>query len=188
MEDISALLKIEDPVKRRAYFIAILSEDVVKRGGKMPIVVGGEALELYTQGSYTTGDIDLKSPYEITEAVLKDYGFIKIGRAWFNESYDIYIDLLGESLNEGPDAEKRTEEIEIAEGKVIRVLSIEDLIIDRLNAFKWWDDKDSKMWVKVLIEISRNIGRGLDIGYLKKRALSEDLEDILKEIFQELNL
>lgn len=188
MKNLDVLFQIDDPVKRRAYFVALLSEEVIKRGGQMPIVVGGEALELYTQGSYTTGDIDLKAPYAITEAVLREYGFIKRGRVWFNEAYDIYIDLLGETLDEGVEAEKRTEEIEIADGRIIRVLSIEDLIIDRLNAFKWWNDEDSKMWVKVLIEICRNMGRGLDKDYLKKRALSDDLQDILKEIFQELKI
>jgi hypothetical protein len=182
------LLQTDDPVKKRAYFIALLSEEITERGGQMPIVVGGEALELYTQGSYTTGDIDLKAPYTITEAVLREWGFTKRGRVWLNESYDLYIDLLGEKLEEGAEAEKRTEVIEIADGKTIRVLSIEDLIIDRLNAFKWWDDKDSKMWVKVLIEICRNMGRGLDTDYLKERALSDDLQDILKEIFQELKI
>jgi len=49
-EDLKALVLIEDPVKRRATFIAILSKEIVRRGGKAPIVVGGEAVELYTQG------------------------------------------------------------------------------------------------------------------------------------------
>lgn len=188
MQNLEVLFQIDDPVKRRAYFIAILSEEIIDRGGQMPIVVGGEALELYTQGSYTTGDIDLKAPYAITEAVLREYGFIKRGRVWFNESYDLYIDLLGEALEEGTEAEKRTEVIEIADGKAIRVLSIEDLIIDRLNALKWWNDKDSKIWVKVLIEISKNIGRGIDMDYLKRRAMADDLQDILQEIYKELEI
>ena len=144
MARLDDLPNIEDPVKKRAVFIALLSEEIVKRGGEAPIVVGGEALEIYTQGAYTTGDIDLKAPFKTTEDVLSEWNFIKRGRTWFNEPLDLYVDLLGETLDEGKDAEKRTERVEIEEGAVIRVLSIEDLIIDRLNAFKWWDDKDSK--------------------------------------------
>ena len=40
------ILSIEDPSKRRAMFLAFFSEEVVRRGGKAPIVVGGEAVEL----------------------------------------------------------------------------------------------------------------------------------------------
>jgi hypothetical protein len=182
------LPNIKDPVKKRAVFIALLSEEIIKRGGEAPIVVGGEALEIYTQGAYTTGDIDLKTPLKITEDVLSEWNFIKRGRTWFNESLDLYVDLLGETLDEGKDAEKRTERVEIEEGAVIRVLSIEDLIIDRLNAFKWWDDKDSKMWVKVMIGIYNKIGKDIDKDYLEGRALSEGLQDVLKELFQELKI
>jgi len=186
MARLDDLPNIKDPVKKRAVFIALLSEEIIKRGGEGPIVVGGEALEIYTQGAYTTGDIDLKTPLKITEDVLSEWNFIKRGRTWFNESLDLYVDLLGETLDEGKDAEKRTERVEIEEGAVIRVLSIEDLIIDRLNAFKWWDDKDSKMWVKVMIGIYSKIGKDIDKDYLEGRALSEGLQDVLKEIFQEL--
>jgi hypothetical protein len=77
MKNLETLLSIEDPVKRKALFMALLSKEIVERGGKQPIIVGGEAVEIYTQGSYTTGDIDIKSPLEITEAVLKEWGLIQ---------------------------------------------------------------------------------------------------------------
>ena len=187
MQELDDLLNIEDPVKKRAYFVALLSEEIVKKGGRPPIIVGGEALEIYTQGAYTTGDIDLKTPSKLTEKILEEWDFVKGGRTWFNEKLDIYVDLLGETLEEGPEAEKRVEQIEIAQSKIIRVLSIEDLVIDRLNSSKWWGDKDSRMWVKIMFEICRKIGKDIDMDYLKKRASSEDVEDILNEALQELN-
>jgi len=187
MQELDDLLNIEDPVKKRAYFVALLSEEIVKKGGRPPIIVGGEALEIYTQGAYTTGDIDLKTPFKLTEEILEEWDFFKGGRTWVNEKLDIYVDLLGEALEEGPEAEKRVEQIEIAQSKIIRVLSIEDLVIDRLNSSKWWGDKDSRMWVKIMFEICRKIGKDIDMDYLKKRASSEDVEDILNEALQELN-
>ncbi len=93
--------RIEDPVKRRATFIAILSREMTLRGEKAPVVVGGEAVELYTQGSYTTGDIDIKSPRAATVSILKEWGFSKKGRTWFNRELDIYVDWVGASLEEG---------------------------------------------------------------------------------------
>jgi len=85
------LQKVEDPVKRRGLFVALLSSECEKRCGEMPIVVGGEALEIYTQGGYTTGDIDLKGPKDCMESILKEWGFQRKGRIWFNPDLDIYI-------------------------------------------------------------------------------------------------
>jgi hypothetical protein len=181
MKDLEKLLSVEDPVKRKALFIALFSREVVQRGGKQPIVVGGQAVEIYTQGSYTTGDIDIKSPLEITEAVLKEWGFIKAGRPWMNKELDIYVDWLGSSLEEGEEAEKRAAVIRVTEDLDIRVISVEDLVIDRLGAFKWWGDTDSLMWAKVLIRVKKSVD-SLDEAYLKERANKTDLVDVLEEI------
>jgi hypothetical protein len=182
MEELRKILSIEDPVKRRATFLAILSREVVRRGGKAPIVVGGEAVELYTQGSYTTGDMDIKSPLEITKAILKEWKFTKKGRTWFNKELDLYVDWLGASLDEGKEAEDRVTTIEVAGGFQISVIGIEDLVIDRLNAAKWWEDFDSMMWAKVLLSIKRKLRRKIDLKYLKKRAQEEEVEDLLGKI------
>jgi hypothetical protein len=181
MKDLEVLLSMEDPVKKKAFFIALLSRETVRRGGRKPIVVGGQAVEIYTQGSYTTGDIDIKAPKEITEAILKEWGFVKVGRPWINKELDIYVDWLGSSLDEGEEAERRTAVIKITDQLDIRVLSIEDLIIDRLGAFKWWRDRDSLIWAKVLIRVKKSIG-GLDKDYLSERAKKADLFDILESI------
>jgi len=181
MQDLGKLLSIEDSVKRKVLFIALFSREIVQRGGKQPIIVGGEAVEIYTQGSYTTGDIDIKSSLELTEAVLKEWGFVKAGRPWINKEMDIYVDWLGSSLEEGEEAEKRASIIKISEELEIRVISIEDLVIDRLGAFKWWSDTDSLIWAKVLIRVKNSIS-SLDEAYIRERAKKTDLLDILEEL------
>lgn len=96
--DIGSLLKIEDPVKRRAMFVAFLSKEVTKKGGRPPVIVGGEAVEIYTQGSYTTGDIDVLAELDMLESVLSGWGFLKAGRLWLSKDLDIYIDWRGSNL------------------------------------------------------------------------------------------
>ena len=182
--ELRRLLQIEDPVRRRATFIAILSREMHRRGEKTPVVVGGEAVELYTQGSYTTGDIDIKSPRGATESVLKKWGFRKKGRTWFNKELDIYVDWVGAAFDEGEEAENRVTTIKIAKGLEIKVISIEDLVIDRLNAAKWWGDVDSLMWAKVLLGVKRRLGRKIDLTYLQKRADEEDTKDFLNKILR----
>lgn len=186
MERLKVLLGIEDPIKKRALFVGILTDEIKKRGGKEPILVGGIALEIYTQGSYTTGDIDIKAPKDVLDGILKEWGFTKTGRIWFNEELDIYIDWLGSNLNEGTEAEERVNTILIGNGFEIKVISFEDLIIDRLNAVKWWNDQDSLMWARVLIKVKSAAGEDIDIGYLKKRAEMENINDTLELLFKEL--
>lgn len=183
-KQLEEILLIEDPVKRRATFIAILSKEMKQRGEKAPVIVGGEAVELYTQGSYTTGDIDIKSPRGATESVLREWSFRKKGRTWFNKVLDIYVDWVGAALDEGEDAENRVVTIKVSEGLEINVISIEDLVIDRLNAAKWWGDVDSLMWAKVLLGVKRRLGEKIDLSYLKKRASEEDIVDFLDQILR----
>ncbi len=182
MQLLERLKSIEDPVKRRAYFIGILSQEIKERGGLPPVIVGGMAVEIYTQGSYTTGDIDLKAEKDLLEKILTEWNFIKSGRVWFNEELDIYLDWLGSNLDEGDEAQKRINTVIIDEGLEIKVISIEDLIIDRLNAYKWWKDEDSLIWAKVLLKIKEATGEPIDRNYLIKRALEERLDDIVKEV------
>jgi len=185
MREIENIKNIEDPVKRRALFVALLSREVEKLCGEMPIVVGGEALEIYTQGGYTTGDIDLKGPKDCIEQVLSEWGFTRKGRIWFNSDLDIYIDWLGAELDEGPEATKRTNFVVIKDDLRIRIISIEDLIMDRLNAAKWWKDEDSLMWAGVLVEVKAALKEPLDLQYLRQRAREDEVEELLDEILKE---
>ena len=178
------LLPIENESKRRAFFVALLGNEMTQRGAERPIVVGGEAVELYTQGRYTTGDIDIKARKDTLEAVLSDWGFVREGRIWISKEYDMYVDWLGSSLDEGAEAERRTNMIALAPGLEVRVISFEDIIVDRLCAAKYWDDRDSMIWAKVLLEIMIKAG-GADSGYLAKRAEQENVADLLSQVFPE---
>jgi len=182
--ELKGILLIEDPVKRRATFVAILSKEITHRGEKAPVVVGGEAVELYTQGSYTTGDIDIKSPRAATESILREWGFRKKGRTWFNKEMDIYVDWVGASLDEGEEAENRIATVKIGAGLEIRVISIEDLVIDRLNAAKWWEDVDSLTWARVLLGVKRRLGEKVDVSYLRRRANEEEIADFLDKVLR----
>lgn len=72
--------------------------------------------------------------------------------------------------------------IEIDQDHLIRLISVEDLIIDRLNAAKWWKDSDSRMWAGVLAKIKEATGEPLDIEYLQRRAAVDEVEDELKRL------
>lgn len=135
-------------------------------GGKKPILVGGSAVEFYTRGTCKSVDIDLLADRKSLESILNEMGFSKIGRHWFFTK-DIGIEIVGDSI-EG----RRVNEI-LHKGKIIRVLSIEDLIVDRLNACKHWKSQYDCEQAQVLIGVYRD---KLDMQYLMRRMKEEDLE------------
>lgn len=101
-------------MKQRALFTALLSKEMESQGASRPIVVGGEVLELYTQGSYTTGDIDLKANRKILFATLKKLGFMPVRRVWVQKEWDIWVDWAGAAMDEGKEAEQKTPELIIS--------------------------------------------------------------------------
>ena len=169
---LETLKKIEDPVKRRVSFIGILTNEL-KKNDKFPLViVGGEALEIYTQGNYTTGDIDIitKESKKTLLTILKQWGFKEIDRFIVNEDMDIYIDVCGDVYDK-----KRTNRIKLNDNIIITLITVEDLIIDRFCSFKFWKIKEDFRWGLVLLY---NYDKKIDKKYLKERASEENVSDV----------
>lgn len=180
-EDLFDKLKeIDLPFKRRLYFLGILTKKLKKFEIK-PILVGGNAVEFYTLGSYSTEDIDIVciDRDKVNEVLLK-MGFKKLGRYWFNEVLDITIEVPGEKLL--GDYEK-INVVEI-DGLEIYVIGIEDLIIDRLNSCVHWNYKDDCEWTKELIFLHKD---EIDLNYLEKRTKEEGTYEKFRSIMDEIH-
>lgn len=178
-KEFQTLEKIENPFKKRLYFVGILTKYLSYENIK-PIVVGGHAVEFYTLGSYTTGDIDIISEgYEKIEQILKKWGFTKEGRLWILPEKDIEIDIVS-SYPRGDDLSKISE-VDIEKLKVY-IIGIEDLIIDRLNAFVWWESKEDIQWVKLILKLHI---KEIDKKYIEKRTKEEKTFDVWKKIENE---
>lgn len=178
-KNLELLNQIDNPSWKRILFSGLLSQSVIEKGYPAPIIVGGEAVEIYTNGQYTTGDIDIKGNLSCIAEILEDAGFHRNHGVFYHSELDLAIDWLGGNLEQGEEAENRAINIKVREKLYIRVISVEDLIVDRLCAAKFWADKESEQWAKILWEVKSD----LDMGYLLKRASEEDVEDITKELF-----
>lgn len=112
-----------------AWFQSLYDDETSK-----PVLVGGAAVELYTKGAYTTGDLDFvgQVPKKVAR-LLEEVGFHKEGRHWIHERGEIFIELPGASL----DPLDRTVVIEISGSKVL-TSSPEGLIVDRLASWQFW--------------------------------------------------
>ncbi|MCC6272964.1 MAG: hypothetical protein IT572_05815 [Deltaproteobacteria bacterium] len=164
----------KNPAERGVRIAAILAEAL--RGiGQEPVLVGGAAVEFYTQGGYSTSDIDMVAPGgEALASLMRELGFKKAGKDYVDEQNKIYVEFPGESL--GPS--ERYVDLQI-DGRTLKVLSAEDLIVDRLCAFKFWQSAVDGVNALLLEELTE-----YDAARLRERAREEEVEDALDLLHQ----
>ena len=130
---IEKILALDEGPARTAALVAWI-QSLSDNQGDAPVLVGGAAVELYTLGAYTTGDVDLVGSVtpEVTRA-FEGAGFERHGRHWIHESAQVFIEFPGTAL----DPEEEATWIEL-EGQRVRIISVEDLLVDRLGAWEYW--------------------------------------------------
>jgi hypothetical protein len=102
---------------------------------RLPVLAGGAAVELYTAGAYTTGDLDFIG--EVTAEVatrLKEAGFRREGRHWIHPTEELFVEFPGSAVQ----PHEKTAVIDVG-GVSVLTLSPEDMIVDRLAAWQFWN-------------------------------------------------
>lgn len=166
---------MDDPLDRRLWVLAIITESLKETGVK-PVLVGGAAVEFYTAGGYMTLDVDVVCDSSVLDGPMADLGFAKEGRHWIREDLSIAIEAPSRGL---PSAE-REHVIEVrVDDMSVFILGIEDLIVDRLNAYVHWNSKEDGRWAAHLIAENRE---EIDWDYLRRRASEERSEAGLNEL------
>lgn len=164
-EIIEKIKQTESPLKRQLLMVALITKLLKERGKEAPVIIGGCALSYYSREVYFTADIDLAySDREVLDDVLKSIRFNKKGRYWINEDLKIAVEAPISVLT---DEESPIEIVELGEGFQCRIIGIEDLIIDRLNACKYWKSETDCEMVELLL---KRYNKELDWGYLEKKA------------------
>jgi len=166
--------------KRRILFSAFLSEKL-KENGVDAILVGGEAIDLYTAGTFATSDIDLLVNNRIvTEKLLNRFGFGKEDNGlWFNRDLNIIIQVILEPYS-GDLGRLRNFRVK---GYELRVAAPEDLIANRLYAVKFWKSNPQRD-LEEAISLLKIFSDSIDNAYLDDRAKKNNIEDILTEARQ----
>ncbi|MEJ6952373.1 DUF6036 family nucleotidyltransferase [Natronospora cellulosivora (SeqCode)] len=162
-----------DLYKKIAY-ISVITEAFSEKNVK-PVIVGGQAVEFYTSGGYSTLDIDVLCERSIAEidSVLKPLGFEREGKYWTYPGSDIAIEVPSGPLAGSWD---RVAEVDIDNFKAY-IIGIEDIIIDRLNRYKYWKEFDDQEWIIGMIYINYD---DIDWDYLYKKARTEKTIDELQ--------
>ena len=167
---------IEDPLRRRLYVCALVTA-ALPHSNRLPyVVVVGNALEFYTLGDYTTADVDLVSRRrsEIGN-ILENWGFNRMRRHWYHADLDVAIEIPDDVL---AGSEEKITQVEI-EGLNVYIIGLEDLIIDRVNAYNHWRSIDDGDWAKELMALYKH---EIDWDYLVTSARTEEILDALNTL------
>ncbi len=170
---------LQNPLEKRLAFMGLLTRACVGRGWQPPVIVGGQAVEFYSAGGYTTVDIDLVSASEPLDEILPGWGFERRGRHWMRSNLGLIVEAPGSRL--APGQRDRLTEVQIA-GTSAYVLGLEDVIVDRLAACVHWSSENDCRWAAVLLRAHRP---ELDLDYLRAQALEAEVAARLDQILEE---
>lgn len=160
--------KYEAMIKTAAVITKMLAEHNIK-----PVVVGGLSVEIYTQNDYTTRDIDFVSDgFAIIEELLIKLDFIKKDRHFYRSDIEVAIEIPDSYLEGDMD---KVNKVNVGDGIFIYLISIEDIIIDRLRAMIHWKSEEDGIWgFKLLI----NNFESIDISYiLNNLNVNQEIEE-----------
>ena len=165
---LGAAAGLKDISERHLEIAAILTE-ALQTVGVHPIVVGGAAVEFFTGGEYATGDLDLIAPEGRELAVVMSaLGFEKRGKSWTHEAKSIFVEF------PSPVLRSNEEWIVCRHGNVdIRIVSPEDLVVERLRSYKFWGATVDAVNALVLMGCVPNF----DIKRASVKASTEDVRD-----------
>lgn len=166
-----------DLFRRRILFLGVLTSKL-KENSVDAILVGGEAIDLYTAGNFATSDIDLVVDNKtITEKLLNKFGFGKQGnQLWLNSDLNIIVQVIYKSYS-GDSSRLKKFRVKNYE---LKVAAPEDLIQNRLYSAKFWKSnpqRDMEQSIALLGIFSDSI----DDTYLDKLAKEHDIVDYLNK-------
>ncbi len=168
MDQAAVLQKIRDersPLLRQLTMVGLVGFLLEQQGKPMPVLIGGAALSYYSREVYFTSDIDLAySDHQALDLVLTDLGFRRAGRYWIHQELDIAVEAPAGCLS-GENAPR--EIVELEGGLRCEILGLEDLVIDRLNAYKYWESQIDGEMTELLI---RRYSAEMDWNYLEQKA------------------
>jgi hypothetical protein len=169
---IAKVRKEPNELRRKMLLVGYVSSQLEKKKQSM-FLVGGQAVETYTAGQFPTGDIDVTtSDSTTTHKVLKSLGFEEIGMIWLNKKLGIAFHIVGYFAPEKPGT------IRVGPYKV-RIVGVEELILDRLSAAKFWNIPADYEKAKVLFN---NFKKQIRLDHMREAAKKKKVEDLLLRI------
>jgi hypothetical protein len=160
-----------NPDKKYDVFLKVITvlTKLLEVHGIKPIIVGGFAVEIYSERLYSTRDLDLVIYDDDTEIIfqlLDELGFVKTNRHFEHKPLEMMIEFTSSRLAGSRDKVSKILD-ETNKDFYCYVISIEDIIMDRLRRYLHWEESDSRIYAMKLINIHYD---SLDFDYLFTQA------------------
>lgn len=160
---------------------ARVSEAMKARGLSRPVLVGGAAAEYYSASALTTGDFDMCSPAQpALEEELQRFGFMRPSgagkslRGWIHPELGLGFEVVANVPMDGNvDAAHIVLVENIAPGAAFAIISVEDLIADRMGQYASGTARDRIDQARALFLLNPDV----DLDYLERRIREESFGD-----------
>ncbi len=147
--------------------------------GHSPVLVGGGAVAVQTQGAFMSGDLDLYAPSDAAlEAALLQSGFAREERqgrlagGFYHPDYPEYgVEAISGQLFDGRADRARLIRVMFQDAKGIVIPSFEDMIADRLGQYAASNLREHSRLAQA--QLLFRLADDLDLGYLQARIADE---------------
>lgn len=161
--------------------LARISDAMTQRGLSRPVLVGGAAAEFYSVSALTTGDFDLCAVAQPElEEEMQRVGFVRPAgagqslRGWIHPRLKLGFEIVADVPMDGNvDAAHIRLVRPVGETALFRVISVEDLIADRMGQYASGTARDRLDQARLLLALHPN----LDLEDLDRRIREESMGD-----------
>jgi hypothetical protein len=156
-------------------------EEMVALGYSRPVLVGGAVVELYTASAIISGDFDFfTEDQQLFEGLLIQRGFVRpsgvnvLLRGVHHPVLDIGLEVVSGPVFDGAVPSERPALFEIDGKGSLSVISVEDIIADRMGQCASHEPSNQEMLDQAVSLFQ--IATDLDEDYLDKRISAETLD------------
>lgn len=174
-EEVRSIIESEPTRARKIRAFGALLGRESGLGAEGLTIVGGSALEVYTEGEYASDDLDVvASDRKRLERTLQGWGFRNRGMYWVSDRLPFLMQVVGSYDRAG-----RTHSLVFStpHGRV-RVTSLEYVLVKRLVEARYWTRPEA--YAEALLGARRNTGR-IDWDHLQTLAAQESVGDMVDE-------
>lgn len=159
------------------HLFAQMSEEMAAQGYSRPVLVGGAAVEYYSQSAVSTGDFDVCTPrQQAFETIMQRHGFIRPSgpgmatRGWMHPELALGFEIVASVPMDGSvDRDHILLLEDFSDEGGFAIISVEDLIADRMCQYASGTARDRLEQARILLRLHPDA----DMAYLERRIREE---------------
>lgn len=163
--------------------VAATVSEALAAAGITAVLSGGAAVQIYSEGLYTSRDLDFVSPatHRELDAVMRNLGFSRAsGRHYVHESVPYTIEFPPWPLAIGSELIREWTELQAGQ-MTIRILTPTQCVMDRLAAFYFWRDRQA-LEQAVLVATRHDVDLASVERWSKKEGRDEHFQEFLTDL------